>query len=78
MKKKKENKDEEGKAEEPAFPYGNTIRFFSSFEEMNEADAMEMAQLSPEQHLNHATDLIERAFQKELKEKMDKKIYFGK
>lgn len=74
MSENKQNK--KNKAEEPATSYGNTIRVFSSFEEMNEADAREVAQFTHEQHLNHATELIERVFHEELKKKMDKALYF--
>lgn len=76
MKKEKENKEEESKAEEPVFPYGNTIRFFSSFEEMNEADDKEMASLSPTQHLQHITEYIMHVYKDELKGENDLTIRF--
>ena len=52
------------------------IKFFTSFNEMNEADAKEVAALSPKEHLMNATFLIKKIFEKELKRPMDKKIKF--
>ena len=43
---------------------------------MNEADAKEMAALSPEEHLQNANFLIEKIFAEELKKPMDKKVKF--
>lgn len=55
-----------------------TLKKFDSFEEMNEADAKEMSQLSGEDHLKNATELIKRIYADELKRPMDKKIKFRK
>lgn len=52
------------------------IKFFTSFEAMNEADAKEMAALSPKEHLQHAVFLTKKIFAEELKKPMDKKIKF--
>ena len=52
------------------------VRFFSSFEEMNEADAKEMASLSPKEHFQNTTSLIEKIFTKELKRLAEKRIKF--
>jgi len=43
------------------------LRTFSSFEEANEADARDMAQLTPEQHLRNVTQLIKHTYEEELK-----------
>lgn len=51
-----------------------TIKKFDSFEEMNEEDAREKAALSPIEHLQNATSLIEKLYAEELKKPMDKKI----
>ncbi len=61
---------------EPQAPYGKTVSFANSFAEMNEADAKEMASLSPEQHLANATKLTKELYKEELKKPMDKKINF--
>lgn len=53
------------------------LTFFSSFEEMNEADAKEMASFTPLQHLQNATGLIKIFYANELKKKFNGfKIYF--
>ena len=54
----------------------NKISFLKSFEEMNEADAKEMAALTPEQHLANATKLTQELYKGELIKPMDKKINF--
>ena len=59
-----------------SFPKKQQIKFFTSFEAMNEADAKEVAALSPKEHLVNATFLIKKIFEKELKKPMDKKIKF--
>jgi hypothetical protein len=54
---------EKDKAEEPEIAYQNkTIRFFSSFKEAEEAEAKENALLSPLEHLQSTTALIERLY----------------
>lgn len=54
----------------------NTLRIFSSFEEMNEADAEEMAAIPPLEHLKNATMRTKRLFAEELKKEMSKTIKF--
>lgn len=52
------------------------IKTFSTFEEMNEADAQEMAGISSVQHLQNATLLVKKFFSEELKKPMDKRIRY--
>ncbi|MEO7924705.1 MAG: type II CRISPR RNA-guided endonuclease Cas9 [Chitinophagaceae bacterium] len=52
------------------------LKQFSSLQEMNEADAKEMAVLSPKVHLENATLLTKTIFEEELKKPMVKKIKF--
>ncbi len=52
------------------------LRLFTSFEDANEADAEEMAALSPENHLQNVTMLTERVFAEELKIPMNKTLKF--
>jgi hypothetical protein len=52
------------------------LKKFDSFEEMNEADAKEMAALSPQEHLQNVYLLTTKIFAEELKKTMDKKIKF--
>jgi len=62
---------------EPQAPYSkNTLRTFSSFEEMNEEDAREMAGISAIEHLRNATILTKKIFAEELKKEMIKTIKF--
>lgn len=78
-KKKTIKPNEEPKtAEEPLATYGaNRLQFFNSFEEMEQADAKEMALLSPVEHLQNATALIKRVFTQELKKGInDFKIHY--
>jgi len=61
---------------EPAFVYERSIRTFKSFEEMNEADAKAMAEITGINHLQNATSLIKRVYWQELKNPMNKKLSF--
>lgn len=62
---------------EPEVTYGKlSIRTFSSFKEMNEADAKEMAAIPPEEHLRNATHVISQIHADELKRPMNKKLKF--
>ena len=62
---------------EPAIVYKkNSINTFTSFEEMNEAEAKVMASISPINHLQNATTLIKKIYAEELKNLMNKKIIF--
>jgi len=54
------------------------IRFFNSFEEMNDADLAEMADFTPSQNFEQATFMIMNFYAEELKMPMDKKIHFRK
>ena len=59
---------------EPNRTYQRTLKRFESFEEMNEADAKEMAIISPINHLQNATMLIRKIFAEQLKQPMNKKV----
>ena len=48
-------------------PQDKKIKFFSSFEEMNEADAQEMAAISAIVHLQNATMIAKKVFSEDLK-----------
>jgi len=50
------------------------IATFSSFEEMNEAVAKEMANISPMIHLQNATMLIKKVYAEQLKQPMNKTL----
>ena len=81
-KMKKGSHDKPSQASEPQPEYaaknaGKSIRFFSSFEEMNEADAKELSQFTPEQHLQHVTEMLKHLYAEELKKPFTNlKIYF--
>jgi len=49
---------------------------FGTHKEMNEADAKEMAALSPTEHIQNATELTKKLFAEELKKPMNKKLRF--
>ncbi|MCX6275627.1 MAG: hypothetical protein NTV09_10525 [Bacteroidetes bacterium] len=69
-------KNSNSKFREPQTDYGR-LGIFQSFEEMNEADAEELAKYTPEQHLVHATSLIQRIYADELKRKFTVgRVYF--
>jgi hypothetical protein len=74
VQKKYKNKKADTKAAEPQLQYrpaerGRELHFFSSFEEMNDADLEEMASMSPAENLMNTTLLIKQVFAKELKGK---------
>lgn len=52
------------------------LRTFKTNEEMNEADAKEMASLSPTKHIQNATELTRKLYSEELKKPMNKKLRF--
>lgn len=58
----------------------NSVRFFASFDEMEEDNYKWLANLTPEQHLENATALIKRIFAEQLKTNplIGTKIYFVK
>ncbi|MFZ1800782.1 MAG: hypothetical protein WAU24_13030 [Chitinophagaceae bacterium] len=65
------------KLNEPIPKYGKeNIQHFSSFEEMNEADAKSAADIHPLEHLKNTVDLIKGIYSEELKKPFDKKIKF--
>jgi len=77
---KKENQDSKKKAngaEEPETPF-KTVRIFDSFEEQEEEELKWLASQTPEQHLQHATHLIKRIFDEDLKQHptIGNRIYF--
>ena len=85
MKKKKENRKKrssnyqinDNTFSEPEIVYQKTgFKSFSSFSEMNEADAKERANISPEQHLINTTQRIKEMYADELKAPMDKTLKF--
>ena len=66
---KKENQDSKkkaNKAEEPETVF-KTVRIFDSFEEQEKEELKWLASQTPEQHLQHATDLVKRMFDEDLK-----------
>jgi len=74
-------KSTENIVNEPLSKYSKVvdeIRVFSSFEEMNEADAIEMANKKPEEHLSAVTAYLKIIYKKELAEQMDLTIHFKK
>jgi hypothetical protein len=79
MSKKKTSgsENEQNKTEEPKAEY-KSLRIFESFEEQEEEENRWFATLTPEQRLQHATDLIKRVFARQLKKnpKIGKRIYF--
>jgi len=75
MKKYKKPKSAKTLASEPKSEYG--LKSFSSFEEMNEADLLEMASFSPLQRMAHVTELLRQFYSEELKNKFsDLTIHF--
>ncbi len=68
----KEKAKDVSESNEPEAVYSKkrSLRFFSSFEEMNDADAKEIAALTPLESLMHTTALIERLYAEELKSKI--------
>jgi len=49
-------------ANEPATAYSITIKKYDSFDEMNDAEAKVMANISPLLHLQNATMLIKKVY----------------
>ena len=73
------NKDT-GKVEEPAAAYekpiDKTIRFFSSFEEMNVYDLQDMAERTPLERLKNITFMLQNLFSEELQKPFDFTLHF--
>lgn len=61
---------------EPEIEYKKSFKSFNSLQEMNEADAREMAKLSPAEHLQNANLHIKKVFGKGLEKPMQKNIKF--
>ncbi|MDO8995959.1 MAG: hypothetical protein Q7U77_04990, partial [Sediminibacterium sp.] len=62
---------------EPETTYQKShLRTFGTNEDMNEADAKEMASFSPAEHLQNATKLTRKLYAEELKKPMNKKLRF--
>ncbi len=61
---------EKNQAGEPQPGYSKKIRFFTSFEEMNESDLYEMASSTPVQRLQRVTGMIMAMFKNELSHEM--------
>ena len=76
--KKRAEPKSSSEVNEPVGTYGNKkLSFFNSFEEMEEAEARQMAALSPIEHLQNATELIKRVYAIELSNMIqDTKIHF--
>ena len=53
---------------EPTVPYVKNVKFrhYTSFEDMNEGDAIEISSYTPEEHLMHVTELIQSIYTEEL------------
>ncbi|WP_116876488.1 hypothetical protein [Terrimonas sp.] len=54
------------------------IKQFSSFEEMDEDKAKQMAVILPVEHLKNTTKLIKNIYDEKLKQPMSKRIKFKK
>lgn len=68
-----------GIVSEPETIYSKrNLKTFSSFEKSEEENARAMARLSPEEHLKNVTERIQKMYEDELKQPMDKKIKFRK
>lgn len=61
---------------EPETLYQKSIQPFTTFNDMNEADAKEMANITGVQHLQNVTSLIKKLYAVELKKPMNKKLNF--
>ena len=75
-----EKNKEPGKVEEPVAAYekpmDKSIRFFSSFEEMNKYDVQEMTERTPIERLRNITFMLQNLFSEELKKPFDFTIHF--
>ncbi len=70
-----ENDTSDNQLNEPQAVYERTgLRFFSSFEEADEADAKEMAALTGQEHFSNAHLLISAIYKEALKQPFDKTI----
>jgi hypothetical protein len=75
-KKEKHSKSDKNQVEEPSVAF----KIYPSFQEMEEDELKWLAGLSPKEHLQHTTSLIQRMFSKQLEEhpKLGTRIYFDK
>lgn len=83
MKRKKyKTGSKQGMVSEPVVLYSkkeNEIRFFNSFEEMNEHDIIEMAKSTPQKRFENITYVIMQRYAEELRRPLkDFSIRFGK
>ena len=62
MPDEKPKHEAENKAGEPGASYSKKIRFYSTFEEMNEADYKVRAETAPIDHLRNTIQLIIRTY----------------
>ena len=73
--KQQEQSNKNNLVSETSMVYGKrSITTFSSFEDMNEAEAKEMANISPIIHLQNATMLIQKVYAEQLKQPMNKTL----
>lgn len=76
-KKKYKTKEQKAELNEPQLSYGDKeIKFFNSFEEMNDYDHRQMALDTPIQRLQYITRFISDIYRDELKAEMDRIIHF--
>ena len=76
----KEKSKDTGKVEEPVAAYNvpmdKTVRFFSSFEEMNVYDIQDMADRTPSERLRNITFMLQNLFSEELQKPFDFTLHF--
>lgn len=76
----KENNKKAGKVEEPEVAYekamDKTVRFFSSFEEMNDYDLKDMAAHTPVDRLKNITFMLQSLYSEELQKPFDFTLHF--
>jgi len=75
QRQEKEKSNNHNLVSEPSMAYGKrSITISTSFDEMNEAEAKAMADISPITHLQNATMLIKKVYAEQLKQPMDKTL----
>lgn len=77
-KMKKNNPQQKNTVSEASAVYKKSVSTFTSFEEMNEAEAKTMATIAGINHLQNATSLIRKIYAEELKKPMTKKLNINK
>lgn len=74
---KEDNSQNQNSLSEPETSHQKTsLHPFSSFEEMNEADAKAMADISPLNHLQNAISIIKKVYAEQLAKPMIKILKF--